>query len=91
MIGKTNKLYWLTALGAPIGALLGTTPWLPPWAFGSGPKGMVFTTTGLAVADALVGPATHSPWSDGRVVFFSDRHAAGVELSLGGFVYNSGI
>lgn len=55
VVGLTTKNYWLTALGAPLGALAGAVLWLFPWVLGLSVQGMVFSTGVLAVLGALVG------------------------------------
>jgi hypothetical protein len=55
IIGYAEQSFWLTILAAPVGTLIGIAVWGLAWLAGAGPKGMVFTATGLACIGALIG------------------------------------
>jgi hypothetical protein len=54
VIGYTEQSFWVNIIASPAGVLAGIAVWAVVWAMGAGPKGMVFTTTGLACIGALV-------------------------------------
>ncbi|MCI0521562.1 MAG: hypothetical protein L0Z70_15060 [Chloroflexi bacterium] len=55
VVGLTSKNFWFSALSAPFGALLGVVIWLPIWALGAPPQGMVFTAFLAAAILARLG------------------------------------
>ncbi len=79
IIGFAEQSFWLTILGAPVGTLMGIAVGAFAWVAGTGPKGMVFTATGLACIGALIGSRRRTtPMGCGGAV----RPALG---ALGGF------
>jgi hypothetical protein len=55
IIGYAEQSFWLTVIAAPVATLIGIAAWAFAWAAGAGPRGMVFTATGLACIGALIG------------------------------------
>ena len=55
IVGYAEQSFWLTIVASPAGALMGIAVWAIAWGMGAGPKGMVFTATGLACIGALIG------------------------------------
>jgi hypothetical protein len=55
IIGYAEQSFWLTVIAAPVATLVGIATWAVAWAMGAGPRGMVFTATGLACIAALIG------------------------------------
>jgi len=54
-VGYTEQSFWVNIIASPVGALIGIVVWAFVWIAGVGPKGMVFTATGLACIGALIG------------------------------------
>lgn len=80
VIGYAEQSFWLTVIASPVATLVGIAAWAFAWAAGAGPKGMVFTVTGLACLGALIGSRRRTtPMGCGGAV----RPALG---ALGGFV-----
>lgn len=87
IIGFAEQSFWLTIIGAPAGALVGVVVWAFAWVAGAGPKGMVFTTTGLACLGALVGSRRRTtPMGCGGAVRPVLGAAEGLVVSLVGLV-----
>ncbi len=55
IIGFAEQSFWLTIIAAPVAMLVGIAIWAFAWVAGAGPRGMVFTATGLACIGALIG------------------------------------
>ena len=55
IVGYAEQSFWLTIVASPAGALMGIAVWAIAGGMGAGPKGMVFTATGLACIGALIG------------------------------------
>jgi len=81
IIGYAEQSFWLTVIAAPVATLVGIAAWALAWAAGAGPRGMVFTATGLACIAALIGSRRRTtPMGCGGTV----RPVLG---ALGGFVF----
>jgi hypothetical protein len=80
IIGFAEQSFWLTIIGAPVAMLVGIAAWAFAWVAGAGPRGMVFTATGLACIGALIGSRSRTtPMGCGGAV----RPVLG---AMGGFV-----
>jgi hypothetical protein len=60
-VALTNKLIWLTAVSAPIGAMIGAMIWGAAMIFGAGPQGLPITAAVGAILLALLGSRRTSP------------------------------
>ncbi len=55
VVGASNKPYWLAALSAPTGVIVGALAWLPIWFFTGRSGGMLFTAGAAGILLAFLG------------------------------------
>lgn len=55
VVGSVRKSWIWSLLSAPLGLLAGILLWLPAWALGAGPRGIMFSALVFAIIGALLG------------------------------------